>query len=71
VLDGDFTLKGVTQPVALTLVFNGVNPGMGRGEVVKYVISFSDPGDNAFCKARMRNCLGVRWLQDRALGVEL
>ena len=33
VLDGDFTLKGVTKPVTMTLVFNGVNPGMGRGEV--------------------------------------
>src|SRR6201996_8409958 len=30
VLDGDFTLKGVTKPVTMTLVFNGTNPGMGR-----------------------------------------
>jgi polyisoprenoid-binding protein YceI len=39
VLDGDFTLKGVTKPVALTLVFNGVNPGMGRGEVAGFEAS--------------------------------
>ena len=35
-LEGDFTLKGATRPVALTLVFNGVNPGMGRGEVAGF-----------------------------------
>src|SRR5690349_20766970 len=29
VVDGDFTLKGVTRPIALALEFNGVNPGMG------------------------------------------
>ncbi len=28
-----FHPKGVIQPVALTRVFNGVNPGMGRREV--------------------------------------
>jgi polyisoprenoid-binding protein YceI len=39
VLDGDFTLKGVTKPVALTLVFNGVSPGMGRGEVAGFEAS--------------------------------
>ena len=33
VLDGEFTLKGVTKPVSLDLEFNGVNPGMGQGEV--------------------------------------
>ena len=33
VLDGDFTLKGVTKPVSLDLEFNGINPGMGHGEV--------------------------------------
>ena len=33
VLDGDFTLKGATKPVTMTLVFNGTSPGMGRGEV--------------------------------------
>lgn len=32
-LDGDFTLKGVTKPVTLEVEFNGVNPGMGHGEV--------------------------------------
>jgi polyisoprenoid-binding protein YceI len=39
VLDGDFTLKGVTKPVAMTLEFNGVNPGMGRGEVAGFEAS--------------------------------
>ena len=51
VLDGDFTLKGVTRPVALTLVFNGVNPGMGRGEVAGFdaavVLSRKDFGVGA------------------------
>jgi polyisoprenoid-binding protein YceI len=36
VLDGDFTLKGVTRPVTLTLAFNGVSPGMGHGEVAGF-----------------------------------
>jgi polyisoprenoid-binding protein YceI len=35
-LDGDFTLKGVIRPVAMTLVFNGVGPGMGGGEVAGF-----------------------------------
>jgi polyisoprenoid-binding protein YceI len=39
VLDGDFTLKGVTKPVEMELVFNGTNPGMGRGEVVGFEAS--------------------------------
>jgi polyisoprenoid-binding protein YceI len=39
VLDGDFTLKGVTKPVSLALAFNGVNPGMGRGEVAGFEAS--------------------------------
>jgi polyisoprenoid-binding protein YceI len=39
VLDGDFTLKGVTKPVALKLEFNGVNPGMGHGEVAGFEAS--------------------------------
>jgi polyisoprenoid-binding protein YceI len=39
VLEGDFTLRGVTKPVAMTLVFNGVNPGMGRGEVAGFEAS--------------------------------
>jgi polyisoprenoid-binding protein YceI len=38
-LDGDFTLKGVTKPVTLELAFNGVNPGMGRGEVAGFEAS--------------------------------
>ena len=38
-LDGDFTLKGVTRPVTLDLEFNGVNPGMGRGEVAGFEAS--------------------------------
>jgi polyisoprenoid-binding protein YceI len=36
VLDGDFTLKGVTKPIQLKLEFNGVNPGMGHGEVAGF-----------------------------------
>jgi len=36
VVDGDFTLKGVTRPVTLTLAFNGVSPGMGHGEVAGF-----------------------------------
>jgi polyisoprenoid-binding protein YceI len=39
VVDGDFTLKGVTRPVSLKLVFNGVNPGMGHGEVAGFEAS--------------------------------
>ncbi|MBO0881105.1 MAG: YceI family protein [Mycobacterium sp.] len=39
VLEGDFTLKGVTKPVVMTLEFNGVNPGMGRGEVAGFEAS--------------------------------
>jgi len=38
-LDGEFTLKGVTKPVSLDLEFNGVNPGMGRGEVAGFAAS--------------------------------
>lgn len=36
VVHGDFTLKGVTRPVDLTLEFNGVNPGMGHGQVAGF-----------------------------------
>lgn len=36
---GDFTLKGVTRPVDLTLEFNGVNPGMGHGPVAGFEAS--------------------------------
>lgn len=39
VLDGDFTLKGVTKQISLTLEFNGVNPGMGHGEVAGFEAS--------------------------------
>ncbi len=39
VLDGEFALKGVTKPVSLTLKFNGVNPGMGHGEVAGFEAS--------------------------------
>ena len=38
-LDGDFTLKGVTKPVTLDVEFNGVNPGMGQGEVAGFEAS--------------------------------
>ena len=36
IVDGEFTLKGVTKPVSLNLEFNGVNPGMGHGEVAGF-----------------------------------
>ena len=39
VLDGNFTLKGVTKPVSLELEFNGTNPGMGHGEVAGFTAS--------------------------------
>jgi polyisoprenoid-binding protein YceI len=39
VVDGEFTLKGVTKPVSLALEFNGVNPGMGHGEVAGFEAS--------------------------------
>lgn len=39
VLEGDFTLKGVTKLVAMTLLFGGLNPGMGRGEVAGFEAS--------------------------------
>ncbi len=39
VLDGDFTLKGVTKPVSLELEYYGVNPGMGHGEVAGFEAS--------------------------------
>lgn len=38
-LDGEFTLKGVTKPITLDLEFNGVSPGMGRGEVAGFEAS--------------------------------
>lgn len=39
VLEGDFTLKGVTRKISLELEFNGVNPGMGHGEVAGFEAS--------------------------------
>ena len=36
VLDGEFTLRGVTKPIELALEFNGTNPGMGHGEVAGF-----------------------------------
>ena len=39
VLDGDFTLKGITKPISLGLEFNGINPGMGRGTVAGFQAS--------------------------------
>lgn len=36
IVDGDFTLRGVTRPVELKLEFNGVNPGMGQGPVAGF-----------------------------------
>jgi polyisoprenoid-binding protein YceI len=39
VLDGEFTLKGVTKPITVKLQFNGVNPGMGHGEVAGFEAS--------------------------------
>lgn len=38
-LEGDFTLHGVTRPVTLKLEFNGVNPGMGNGPVAGFEAS--------------------------------
>jgi polyisoprenoid-binding protein YceI len=39
VVDREFTLKGVTKPVSLDLEYNGVNPGMGHGEVAGFEAS--------------------------------
>jgi polyisoprenoid-binding protein YceI/predicted dinucleotide-binding enzyme len=39
VLEGDFTLKGVTEPISLGLEFNGINPGMGHGAVAGFQAS--------------------------------
>jgi polyisoprenoid-binding protein YceI len=38
-VDGDFTLKGVTKPITLDLEFYGTNPGMGQGEVAGFAAS--------------------------------
>ncbi|MCV7066397.1 YceI family protein [Mycolicibacterium farcinogenes] len=39
IIDGNFTLKGVTKPVSLKLEYNGVNPGMGQGAVAGFEAS--------------------------------
>lgn len=39
VLNGDFTLKGITKPISLSLEYNGVNPGMGHGAVAGFEAS--------------------------------
>lgn len=39
VLNGDFTLKGITKPISLGLEFDGTNPGMGRGAVAGFQAS--------------------------------
>lgn len=39
VLNGDFTLKGVTRPISLALAFNGISPGMGPGPVAGFAAS--------------------------------
>jgi polyisoprenoid-binding protein YceI len=48
VVDGEFTIRGVTRPVALEVEFLGVNPGMGQGLVAgfeaKAVINRQDFG---------------------------
>ena len=36
VVEGDFTLHGITRQVELGLEFNGVNPGMGNGPVAGF-----------------------------------
>jgi polyisoprenoid-binding protein YceI len=38
-LDGEFTLRGITKAITLRLEFNGVNPGMGHGEVAGFEAS--------------------------------
>ncbi|MGF7120304.1 MULTISPECIES: YceI family protein [unclassified Rhodococcus (in: high G+C Gram-positive bacteria)] len=39
VVEGEFTLHGVTKPVELALEFLGVNPGMGNGPVAGFEAS--------------------------------
>ncbi|MFE7801332.1 YceI family protein [Nocardia sp. NPDC057440] len=36
VVDGNFTIRGVTKPVSLDVEFHGVNPGMGNGPVAGF-----------------------------------
>ena len=48
VVDGEFTLRGVTRPVSLEVEYVGTNPGMGHGPVAgfeaKTVINRKDFG---------------------------
>ena len=39
VLEGDFTLKGITKTITLVLEFSGTSPGMGRGAVAGFAAS--------------------------------
>ena len=39
VVEGEFTLHGVTKPIELALEFLGVNPGMGNGPVAGFEAS--------------------------------
>jgi 8-hydroxy-5-deazaflavin:NADPH oxidoreductase len=39
VLEGDFTLKGITRLISLALEFNGISSGMGRGPVAGFTAS--------------------------------
>jgi polyisoprenoid-binding protein YceI len=39
VLEGDFTLKGITKPISLGLEFNGIGPSMGGGAVAGFQAS--------------------------------
>ncbi|MBF6224295.1 YceI family protein [Nocardia abscessus] len=36
VVDGEFTIRGVTKPVSLEVEFLGANPGMGHGPVAGF-----------------------------------
>ncbi|MEU1548610.1 YceI family protein [Nocardia sp. NPDC005745] len=36
IVDGEFTIRGVTKPVTLDVEFLGVNPGMGHGPVAGF-----------------------------------
>ncbi len=35
-IDGDFTLKGVTKPITLDVAFNGTHPGIGHVEIAHF-----------------------------------
>jgi polyisoprenoid-binding protein YceI/predicted dinucleotide-binding enzyme len=39
VLEGEFTLKGISKPIVLGLEFNGISSGMGRGAVAGFQAS--------------------------------